>query len=137
MTKCIADLSLLNLLMGVLEKERYFPLRIERKLTEAFYRDAAYKRLQEFMLRFQTWYKELADNQRAFAPLNITTSDQSLTAWVKGNELAANDDSFYLLEMIKASNRAPKEENHNNRLRHLLNFAHQAIDHFTQNVVQK
>lgn len=137
MTKCIADLSLLNMLMGVLEKERYFPLRIERKLTEAFYRDAAYKRLQEFMSRFQTWYEELADNQRAFAPLNITPSDQSLTAWINGNELAAHNDSFYLLEMIKASNRAPKEENHDNRLRHLLNFAHQAIHHFTQNVAQK
>lgn len=136
MTKCIADLSLLNMLMGVLEKERYFPLRIERKLTEAFYRDAAYRRLQEFMQRFKTWYEELAGNQRAFAPLNITSSDQSLTAWINGNELAAHDDSYYLLEMIKASNHAPKEENHDNRLRHLLNFAHQAIHHFTQNVAQ-
>ncbi len=136
MTKCIADLSLLNMLMGVLEKERYFPLRIERKLTEAFYRDAAYRRLQEFMQRFKTWYEELAGNQRAFAPLNITSSDQSLTAWINGNELAAQDDSYYLLEMIKASNHAPKEENHDNRLRHLLNFAHQAIHHFTQNVAQ-
>lgn len=137
MTKCIADLSLLHMLMEVLEKERYFPLRIERKLTESFYRDAAYKRLQDFMQRFQTWYKELAENQRAFAPLNITPSDQSLTAWIKGNELAANDDSSYLLEMIKASNHAPKDENHDNRLRHLLNFAHQAIHHFTQIVAQK
>ena len=137
MTKCIADLSLLHMLMEVLEKERYFPLRIERKLTESFYRDAAYNRLQDFMQRFQAWYKELAENQRAFAPLNITSSDQSLTAWIKGNELAANDDSSYLLEMIKASNHAPKDENHDNRLRHLLNFAHQAIHHFTQIVAQK
>ena len=137
MTKCIADLSLLNMLMGVLEKEKYFPLRIERKLTETFYRDAAYKRLQEFMQRFQTWYEELADNQRAFAPLSITSSNHPLSAWIKGHELTARDDSYYLLEMIKASNSAPKAENHDNKLRHLLNFAHQAIHHFTHNIAQK
>ena len=134
LTKRLADLSLLNMLMGVLENEKYFPLQIERGMTTAFYQDASYKRLHDFMQLFQVWYEELATNKRAFAPFSIVPSNQVLSSWVKGYSLQAKDDSFYLLEMIKGSNKASKAENHDNKLRHLLNFAYQAINHFTEKI---
>ena len=137
LTKHIADFSLLTMLMGVLEKEKHFPLSIERGMKPSFYQDASYRRLKEFSQRFTTWYEELETNKRAFAPLNIVPSDQPLTAWIKGNSLNASDDSYYLLEIIKASNKAPKEEDHDNRLRHLLNFTYQAINHFTEKIAQQ
>lgn len=137
MIKHIADFSLLNMLMNVLEKEKHFPLRIDRRMTKEFYQDATFRRLQDFMQRFQAWYEELANNKRTFAPLNIVPSNQVLTAWVKGISLHATDDSYYLLEMINASNNAFKEENHENTLRHFLNFAYQAINHFTAKISQQ
>ena len=83
------------------------------------------------------WYDELANNQRGFSPLNVIAPTQPLAAWIKGNTLDAQDDSYYLLEMIKASRHASKDENHGNKLRHLLNFAYQAIDHFTSKIAQQ
>lgn len=137
LVKRIADFSLLNMLIGVLKSENSFPLSIDRHLNHNFYEDASFSRLEEFMQRFMTWYEELSSNNRSFSPLNILASDQPLEAWVKGNRLNAKDDSYYLLEMIKASNKASKDESHDNQLRHLLNFTYQAIDHYTQKIAQQ
>ncbi len=137
LTKRIADFALLAMLTGVLEQESYFPLSIDRQLNKSFYSDATYTRLQEFLKRFMLWYDELANNQRGFSPLNVIAPTQPLAAWIKGNTLDAQDDSYYLLEMIKASRHASKDENHGNKLRHLLNFAYQAIDHFTSKIAQQ
>ena len=137
MTKRIADFTLLIMLIDVLKKEKYFPLKKDRKIDDSFFSDASFQRLEEFILQFNGWYKELVDNKRGFSPLNIVDSNESLTSWVKGVVLDAKDDSYYLLEMIKASNNASKDESHNNRLRHLLNFAYQAINGFTNKIEQK
>lgn len=136
LTKHIADFTLLKMLVGVLKKETYFPLSIDRRLNKSFYQDASFLRLEEFLQRFMSWYDELANNKRAFSPLNITTSNQPLAAWIKGNTLLAKDDSYYLLEMIRSSRHAHKDEGHENRLRHLLNFAYHAINHFTNKIAQ-
>jgi hypothetical protein len=137
LTKHIADFTLLNMLVKVLKSEKSFPLSITRHLNTNFYNDASFLRLEEFMQRFMNWYDELSNNNRSFSPLNILSSNQPLSAWIKGNTLNAKDDSFYLLQMIKSSNVATKDESHDNRLRHLLNFAYQAIDHYTHNIVKQ
>jgi len=136
MTKNLADLTLLKMLMEVLQEEQYFPLEIDRGLTPEFYGSAVYGYLQRFMQLFATWYDELAENKRAFSPFEIKGHDQQLTNWIKGSTLSAKDDSYYLLQMIKESAKAPKDENHGNRLRHFLNFTYKAINHFTHTIEQ-
>lgn len=137
LVKNIADFSLLSLLLDVVKKEKYFPLRKDRKLDSSFFMDSSFLRLEEFVHRYNVWYGQLVDNKRGFSPLNIVASNQPLTDWIKGSTLTAKDDSYYLLEMIKASNKASKEEKHNNRLRHLLNFSYQAINSFTNKIEQQ
>ena len=134
MTKHIADFTLLNMLMEVLPDEKHFPLKISRRLTPDFYGSASYGRLKQFVSFFSVWYDELANNKRAFSPFNISSHNQPLSRWIKGNALDAKDDSYYLLQMIMKSNKAPKDENHENRLRHFLNFTYQAIDHYTHQI---
>ena len=134
MTKKIADLTLLNMMMEVLPKEKYFPLIISRKMNADFYGSASFGRLQQFMELFSNWYNELAENKRGFSPFNITNHKQPLSNWVKGNTLKAKDDSYYLLQMIKESNKKTRDENHENQLRHYLNFTYKAINYYTQNI---
>jgi hypothetical protein len=136
LTKNIADFTLFSMLVEVLKNEKYFPLVKDRNMDSHFFSDSTFRRLEEFIQRFRTWYDELSDNKRSFSPLNIVDSNQSLDAWIKGNSLDAQDDSYYLLEMIKASNNASKEESHDNSLRHLLNFSYQAINSFTNKIEQ-
>ena len=133
-TKHIADFTLLNMLIDVLPKEKHFPLEISRKLNSDFYGSASFGKLKQFAELFSTWYEELANNKRAFSPFNISAHDQPLSNWVKGNTLSAKNDSYYLLQMIRKSNKASKDEEHNNRLRHFLNFTYQAIHYYTQHI---
>lgn len=68
--------------------------------------------------------------KRAFAP--IANIDPSNMANIIKNsvELVAKDDSYYLLEMIKSSNKGKT----NNKVRNFLKYAYEAINTFTQKI---
>lgn len=133
LVKAVADFNLLIKLATVLPSEKYFPLKKDRKFDKDFYQDQAYTSLKHFISMYLRWYNELATNNRAFAPLNTETVD--LSRFVKGMTLGARDDSYYLLEMIKNSNKS-KEDKHNNKFRYFLDFAYGAIDHFTSKILK-
>lgn len=133
LVKAVADFNLLIKLAKVLPSEKYFPLKKDRKFDKDFYQDQAYTSLKHFIDMYLRWYKELATNKRAFAPLNTETAD--LSNFVKGMTLGARDDSYYLLGMIKNSNKS-KEDKHNNKFRYFLDFAYGAIDHFTSKILK-
>lgn len=126
--KCIADFLLLRLIIETLPSEKYFPLKKRRDMDDRFYNGDEYIALKNFADTFKGWYDELATNKRAFAPLNIDT-EKGLSNWIKGMSLELKDDSWILLDMIKASRSS--KENHRNRLRYLLDFAYEAIDDYT------
>jgi hypothetical protein len=90
--------------------------------------------LRDFTDTYYKWYNELATNQRAFAPLKY---DRISEEWVNGMVLEAKDDSYYLLEMIKASNRQQNKFDKSNKLRHFLQFAYDAIDTYTKDILNK
>ena len=58
---------------------------------------------------------------------------KQMGGWIKSMELDAKDDSYYLLEMIKASN-GSKDKEHSNKFRYFLQFAYEAIDKFTKKI---
>lgn len=127
--KHITDFTLLRLIVKTLPNESYFPLKKRRDMDAKFYASEEYIALKKFIEQFKGWYDELATNKRAFAPLNLD-NEVNLSGWVKGTSLELSNDSEILLGMLEAS-RAEKEK-HNNRLRHLLNFAYSAIDSYTK-----
>lgn len=130
--KHVADFMLLRLLMNTLPKEKYFPLKKTRKMDEEFYKSESFVALADFVERFKGWYDELATNKRAFAPLNHD-NEVDLSCWVKGMTLASKDDSDFLLAMIEAS-RTEEQEKNNNKLRHMLRYAYDAINQFTKTI---
>lgn len=130
--KCVADYMLLRKLVMMLPDEKYFPLKINRGFDDGFYGDNAYKELRSFTDWYFQWYSELASNNRAFAPLNYDKIKQ-MDGWIKDITLDAANDTYYLLEMVRASN-AHKKREHNNKFRFFLQFAHEAIDHYTQKI---
>lgn len=130
--KSVADFMLLCKLTDTLPKEGYFPLKKNRGFDKNFYESEPYQRLQHLTDLFNNWYSELSKNDRAFAPLNLSWP-KNTEGWVKGNSLDAEDDSYYLLEMIKTSNKYNKDQ-HGNKLRYLLQFAYTAIDHYTKKI---
>ena len=77
--------------------------------------------------------KELSENTRGFAPLNLVGPGRELTSWVKGYSLKGKDESYYLLEMIKSSNKG-NGERHDNIFRYFLDFAYKAINSYTNNL---
>lgn len=130
--KTVADYMVLRILIEELPKEKYFPLTNERGLNKSFYDDAAFDSLKKFTELYFNWYNELATNKRAFAPIHYDDKEH-MGSWIKGLQLDAKDDSYYLLNMIKASN-ASSNEGHSNRFRFFLDFAHQSIDSFTKKI---
>lgn len=128
--KCVADYMLLRSLIKILPKETYFPLKINRGFDQNFYKDSAFQSLARFTDIYYQWYDELSKNKRAFAPLHY---DNINSGWIKTIELDAKDDSYYLLKMIQASN-AYKKEEHSNKFRYFLLFAHEAIDGYTKKI---
>lgn len=130
--KKVADYMILRLLVEQLPNERYFPLKTSRGFDSAFYKDAAFQSLEKFTDMYFNWYNELATNNRAFAPVHYDDPNH-MGSWIKGLELAAKDDSYYLLNMIKASN-VTKNEGHSNKFRFFLQFAHDSIDSFTKKI---
>lgn len=134
LVKSVADFMLLNKMIEILPKESHYPLINNRGFNEEFYKDAAFSSLEHFAKIYRNWYSELAQNKRAFAPLNHDSANQ-MSGWIKGIELKAKDDSYYLLEMIKASNK-DKSKDHNNAFRYFLQFAYEAINNFTNKINQ-
>lgn len=135
--KAIADMTLLARLVSFLPEEKQFPLSKDKGFDRAFYEDKSFVSLRDFLSRFVNWYKELASNQRGFAPLNIANENNrkaSLANWVKDFSLEAKDESYYLLEMIKASNK-DKNNSQTIKLRRFLDYAYQAINKYTGKII--
>lgn len=131
--KSVADFMYLRQLVRLLPVENQFPLKKNRGLDENFYNDSPFLSLQRFCDLYYKWYGELENNVRSFAPLSHDENQIDKSGWVKTIDLRARDDSYYLLEMIKASNR-DKKPGHANKFRFFLDYAHQAIDLFTRKI---
>ena len=132
--KRVADYKLLGTLINILPKESFFPLIKNRGFDKDFYNDAPFQALKLFTAIYDNWYNELSTNKRAFSPLN-TDNLKNMEGWVKTVSLNAKDDSYYLLEMIKASN-ANKDKTHENKFRFFLQFAHDAIEYYTKKILK-
>lgn len=130
--KCVADYMLLRTLINILPKEAYFPLKKNRGFNDSFYKDSGFTSLVHFTNIFFKWYSELSCNKRAFAPLHYD-SVKRMNGWIKTLELEAKDDSYYILEMVKASNR-DKTKDHSNKFRFFIQFAYEAINKYTQKI---
>lgn len=130
--KSVADYMLLRNFVLELPKESFFPLIKNRGLDKTFYQDSAFQTLSLFTEVYYKWYTELAQNKRAFAPLTFDDPCR-MGGWIKGLELEAKDDSYYLLSMIEASNE-DCSQGHNNKFRYFLEFAYEAIDGYTQKI---
>lgn len=134
--KAIADMTLLSRLVHFLPGEKQFPLSKDRGFDSAFYEDKSYVSLRNFLKRFAQWYKELAENKRSFAPLTIAPLDDrnaKLSNWIQDFSLDAKDESYYLLDMICASNK--DKDSHNVKFRCFLDYAYKAIDKYTSKIL--
>lgn len=129
----IADMMILDLLLGILPGERQFPLKKTREFNKAFYADQPFLKLKAFVGQFKNWYTELSENQRGFAPLNKLTQGGKLSDVVKGISLKARNESFYLLKMIEAGNRK-RDIEHKIDLRHFVDFAYEGISEYTNKI---
>lgn len=129
--KSVADLALLSTLSEMLPKEKDFPLKKSKGWNQSFFEDDAFNSLNTLTGLFDDWYQELAENNRAFAPLR---TGKGITAkWVEGIRLDAKNDSYYLLQMIKYGKKQI-EDNHGNIFRHYMNTAYTAINHYTNKI---
>lgn len=130
----ITNMMIFDLLLDILPNESHFPLKITRGLNVDFYQDQPFQSLKAFVKQYHEWYVELAENQRGFAPLNeIQKGSKKLLNIVKGLTLRAKDESYYLLQMIKSGNKKDKNE-HDNKLRYLLDFAYEGIVKYTKTI---
>lgn len=135
--KAVADMMLLARLVHFLPEESQFPLTINRGFNKDFYADKSFVSLRNFLARFSQWYQELAENKRGFAPLAIADRDKrraKLSNWILDFSLDAKDESYYLLEMICASNK-DKDDSHTIKFRRFLDYAYQAIDKYTSKIM--
>lgn len=130
--KSVADYMLLRNLVETLPNEKFFPLQKNRGFDGSFYKDSSFQSLKRFTDIYYKWYSELAQNRRSFAPLNYDSPKQ-MSGWIKSIELEAKDDSYYLLSIIKASNKDTSKD-HNNKFRFFLKFAYEAIDKYTSKI---
>ncbi|MCM1176345.1 MAG: hypothetical protein NC308_03190 [Clostridium sp.] len=132
----IADFMLLDLMLDILPDERHFPLEKTHGLDKSFYEDVSYKELKEFAGRFRDWYKELADNSRSFSPLNLNNISKggNTASAVKEFSLDGENESCFLLEMIKAGNK--EKQKHGIKLRYLLDFAFKGISAYTDKIAK-
>lgn len=132
--KSVADFMILRLLVDELPEERFFPLKKNRGFDKSFYNDSAMQSLKRFCDTYYSWYSELAQNKRAFTPINYE-DNKKMGGWIKTMSLDAKNDSFYLLEMIKVSNKDNDNE-HSNKFRYFMKFAYKAIDKFTNKILK-
>ncbi|MCM1312487.1 MAG: hypothetical protein NC206_04000 [Bacteroides sp.] len=135
--KAVADMMLLSRLVHLLPKEKHFPLSINRGFNKDFYEDKSFVNLQNFLSRFAAWYHELETNNRGFAPLTIAPLEKrndDLSNWIQDFSLDAKDESYYLLEMIRASNR-DKDGARTVKFRRFLDYAYKAINKYTSKII--
>lgn len=130
--KSVADYMLLRHIVMHIPDENFFPLIKTRGFNSDFYKDSPFQKLVKFSEVYYKWYSELAQNKRAFAPLLIGMPNQ-MNGWIKGIELDAKDDSYYLLSMIKESN-SDKGKEHNNKFRYFIEFAYKSINGYTSKI---
>lgn len=97
-------------------------------MDDSFYHSNDFGKLSEFLDKFKGWYDDLATNNRAFAPLYLD-NEKDISGWIKQTSSEMKDVSYLLLGMIQASR--AESEKHDNCIRHLLNFAHKAINQYT------
>jgi hypothetical protein len=132
LVKSVADGMLLQQLVETVPDEKQFPLEINRGFNDSFYNDSPFQSLKKFIEGYNNWYTELANNKRAFAPLHYD-DPQDMSGWIKGLNLDAKNDSYYLLAMIQASNDEDSKK-HSNKFRYFLQFAYSAIDKYTSKI---
>lgn len=135
--KAVADMMLLSRLVYFLPNESQFPLSKDRGFDSDFYVDKSFVSLRNFLRRFSEWYQELAENKRGFAPLTIAdpnVRNAKISNWIQDFSLDAKDESYYLLDMIRASNR-DKDDTHTIKFRRFLDYAYQAIDKYTSKII--
>ena len=135
--KAVADMMMLSRLVYFLPNESQFPLSKNRGFNEDFYNDKSFVSLRNFLFRFSQWYQELAENKRGFAPLTIADPNDrgaKLSNWIQDFSLDAKDESYYLLDMIRASNK-DKDDTHTIKFRRFLDYAYQAIDKCTSKIM--
>lgn len=136
--KAVADMLLLSRLVYFLPNESQFPLSKNRGFDADFYANKAFVGLRKFLDRFYQWYQELANNKRSFAPLttNIDRDDRNakLSNWIQDFSLDAKDESYYLLDMIRASNK-DKDDSHTIKFRRFLDYAYRAINKYTSKIM--
>lgn len=131
--KAVADMTLLAKLVNLLPDEKQFPLSKDRGFDADFYQDRSFVSLRKFLERFTDWYKELAENKRSFAPLSIPSPKSRgarLTNLIQDFSLDAADESYYLLGMIRASNR-DKGAGNSLPFHQFIDYAYKAIDAYT------
>ena len=135
--KAVADMMMLSRLVYFLPNENQFPLSKNRGFDEDFYTDKSFVCLRNFLARFSEWYQELAENKRGFAPLTIPDPNDrkaKLSNWIQDFSLDAKDESYYLLDMIRASNK-DKDDTHTIKFRRFLDYVYKAIDKYTSKIM--
>ena len=129
LVKCLADFRILKMLLDVLPKEKYFPLRVRRGFNDEFYKGDLSK-VNIFADNFEQWYGELSSTKRAFAPISEIKPYHMSDIIKESIELKAKDDSYYLLQMIKNS-----KIDSGNKVKNFLDYAHIAIDTYTKTIL--
>ena len=135
--KAVADMSLLSRLVYFLPNESQFPLSKNRGFDSAFYEDKSFVSLRNFLVRYANWYQELAENKRGFAPLTIAPVEDrnaKLSNWIQDFSLDAKDESYYLLDMIRESNK-DKDDTHTLKFRRFLDYAFKSINKYTSKIM--
>lgn len=128
--KCIADFKILSCLMDVLPKEKYFPLKATMGMDDVFYKNDMAS-IYEFRQDFEKWTEELADKNRKFVPITEITPSNMGDIIRNSKSLAATDDSYYLLEMIKNA-----KNSSGNKVRDFMEYAYKAIDTYTKEIIK-
>lgn len=128
--KCIADFKILSCLMDVLPKEKYFPLKATMGMDDVFYKNDMAS-IYEFRQDFEKWTEELADKNRKFVPITEITPSNMGDIIRNSKSLAAIDDSYYLLEMIKNA-----KNSSGNKVRDFMEYAYKAIDTYTKEIIK-
>lgn len=134
--KTTADFMILNHLISLLPNEKQFPLIKNCGFDTGFYQSNDFQSLKSFARRFEEWYHELSSNDRHFCPLRFPEdAGRNMTGYVSGYSLRAKNESYYLLRMIQAANK-DKTKDKNYKLRALLQYAHEAINGYTKDILQ-
>ena len=66
--------------------------------------------------------------------LTLTTVELKISNWIQDFSLDAKDETYYLLDMIRASNK-DDDDTHTIRFRRFLDYAYQAIDKYTSKIM--